>query len=222
MNRVVGFISRAESSSVTVTLRRTYFLLSLTLLFSAFIAGAAIYGRWPYPGVLVTLAGSYGLLYLTQSLRNSLWGVVSMFAFSGFMGYTLAPMLHYYLSVLSNGGAVIMLSLGATGIIFLSLSAYVLLTGRDFQFLTGFVFSGIILGLVLVVSNIFLQLPMLSLAISAVFALLACGGILQQTSQIIHGGERNFIMATIGLYVWIYNLFVSLLQLLAAFGGRHE
>ncbi|HLF67668.1 MAG TPA: Bax inhibitor-1/YccA family protein [Gammaproteobacteria bacterium] len=215
-------ITRADASSLEVSrvLRNTYLLLSLTLLFSALVAGFAMATNAPYPGIILTLVGVYGLMFLTYRLRNSAWGLLSTFAFTGFMGYTLGPILNMVTSNYANGSSIIMMALGGTGAIFLGLSAYALTTRKDFSFMTGFMVVGTLVGLVLMVLGFFLHIPGLQLAISGLFMLLSAGWILWQTSAIIHGGERNYVLATIGLYVQIYNLFVSLLQILSVFNGR--
>lgn len=218
----IGVVTRKQESILSThkVLRNTYMLLSLTFLFSAFMAyvGLALHAKPISP--LLFIVGVYGLMFLTQSLRNSIWGLASIFAFTGLLGYGLAPMLQYYLTAFSNGGQIIATALGATGVIFFSLSAYTLTTKKDFSYLGGFLFIGVMIAMLAMIGGIFFHIPGLNLAISALFVLISSGMILFQTSQIIHGGERNYIMATITLFVSIYNLFVSLLQLLGAFGGR--
>lgn len=213
----------ASSPSVfatNVVLRNTYGLLGLTLVFSGLIAWWAAAINAPSLGLIVTLIGIYGLMFLTQALRNSPWGLVSCFAFTGFMGYTLGPLLNLYIHNFNNGAELVGMAAGGTGIIFLGLSAYVLITKKDFSYLGGFIFIGLMALLIAILIGIFVNIPGLQLAISAGFILIASGLILFQTSQIIYGGERNYIMATIALYVSIYNLFVSLLSILGAFSGR--
>ena len=193
-------------------LRNTYALLGLTLLFSAAVAGASIALKLPSPGVIITLVGFFGLFFLTSRLANSVWGLPSVFALTGFMGYTLGPIVSKYLS-LANGSQVVMLALGSTAAVFFGLSAWVLSSKRDFRFLGGFLFAGMIIAFVAALAGIFLQIPALSLTVSAAFALLMAGMILYETSNIIHGGETNYIMATVSLYVSIYHLSTSLLAL---------
>ena len=161
-------------------------------------------------------------MYLTSALRNSVWGLVAIFALTGFMGLTLGPFINAYLQFFSNGGQLVMLALGGTGVIFLGLSGYALTTRKDFSFLGGFVFVGILVAFLLAICAVLFNMPALSLAISAVFILLMSGLILYQTSEMIHGGETNYIMATITLYVAIYNLFTSLLHILAMFAGQER
>jgi modulator of FtsH protease len=211
----------ASEQSVLATnkvLRNTYTLLSMTLLFSALCAGIAVMINMPPLGMIVTLVGYFGLLFLTTRFRNSGLGLLFVFALTGFMGLTLGPIVSMYLSV-PNGDQVIMTAMGGTGVIFLGLSGYALTTRKDFSFIGGFLMVGILVAFLAGIASLFLSMPGLSLAVSAMFVLLMSGLILYQTSQIIHGGETNYIMATVTLYISIYNLFVSLLQLLGAFGG---
>ena len=208
-----------QSVEVNKVLRNTYALLALTLLFSAFTAGISMAFNLPHPGLVITLVGYFGLLFLTQYLRNSVWGLASIFALTGFMGLTLGPIVNSYLS-LSNGGQIVTNALGGTAITFLGLSGYALTTRKDFSFLGGFLFVGVLVAFLAGLASIFLNMPALSLAVSAMFVLLMSGMILYQTSAIIHGGETNYIMATVSLYVSIYNLFTSLLHLFGVMGGE--
>jgi modulator of FtsH protease len=194
-------------------LRNTYALLAMTLLFSGLVAGAAVALRLPHPGLIITLVGYFGLLYATTKLRDSGWGLVSVFGLTGFMGYPLGPNVGHYLSM-PNGGQTVMLAMTGTGADFLGLSAYAVISRRDFSFMGGFLAVGILVAFLASLAGIFLQIPALSLTISAAFVLLMSGLILYETSNIIHGGETNYIMATVSLFVSIYNLFLSLLQLL--------
>jgi modulator of FtsH protease len=200
-------------------LRNTYMLLSMTLLFSALTAGLSMMMNLPHPGVVITLVGYFGLLFLTTKLRNSAWGLLSIFALTGFMGLTLGPIINMYLHAFTNGSQLVMTALGGTGAIFLGLSGYALTTRKDFSFMRGFLLVGVLVAFLAGLGAIFFTIPALSLAVSAMFIVLMSGMILFQTSEIVHGGETNYIMATISLYVSIYNLFLSLLQLLGVFGG---
>ena len=200
-------------------LRNKYALLAMTLGFSAVTAGVSMAFNLPHPGIIITLIGYFGLLFLTAKLRNSAWGLAAVFALTGFMGFTLGPIISAYLS-LPNGSQIVMQALGGTGIIFLALSAYAIKSEKDFSFMGGFLFVGILVAFLAGLAAIFFQMPGLSLAVSAMFVLLMSGLILYETSNIIHGGETNYIMATVTLYVSIYNLFTSLLHLLGAFSGN--
>ncbi|MCG8669041.1 MAG: Bax inhibitor-1/YccA family protein [Pseudomonadales bacterium] len=199
-------------------LKNTYSLLSMTLLFSAIIAGTSMALNLPHPGLLLTLVGYFGLLFLTTKFRNSAMGLLCVFALTGFMGYTLGPILNAYLS-LANGGQIVMTAMAGTGAVFIGLSGYALVSKKDFSFLGSFLFAGIIVGFLAGLAAIFLEMPGLSLVVSAMFVLLMSGLILYETSNIIHGGETNYIMATVTLFVAIFNLFTSLLHLLGFMSG---
>ncbi|MDP1978803.1 Bax inhibitor-1/YccA family protein [Undibacterium sp.] len=210
--QTVAYVDGNTSASHKV-LRNTYMLLSMTLLFSAMTAGATIAFNIPGPGILLTLVGYFGLLFATTKLRNSGWGIAAVFALTGFMGYTLGPILTRYLGM-PGGTGIVMTAMAMTGVIFMGLSAYVLISKRDFSFMGGFLMVGMLVALVASLGAIFFQIPALSLTISAVMVLLMSGMILFETSNIIRGGETNYIMATVSLYVTIFNLFTSLLHLL--------
>lgn len=205
--------AQAAVTTTNKVIRNTYMLLSMTLLFSALTAGVAMALKLPHPGLLLTLGGYFGLLFLTARFRDSALGLACVFALTGFMGYTLGPVLSAYLAV-PNGGQVVMTAMGATGAIFLGLSGYALTTRKDFSFMGGFLMVGILVAFLAGLGAVFFALPGLSLAVSAMFVLLMAGLILYETSNIIHGGESNYIMATVTLYVSIFNLFTSLLHLL--------
>lgn len=198
---------------VNKVLRSTYALLSMTLLFSALVTGISAALNLPHPGLIVTLVGYFGLLFLTTKFRNSSIGLLCVFALTGFMGYTLGPIVNLYLSM-GNGTQIVMSALGGTGMIFLGLSGYALVSQKDFSFMSGFIMVGVITVFLASLGAIFFSIPALSLAVSAAFVLLMSALILYQTSQIIHGGETNYIMATVTLYVSIFNLFTSLLHLI--------
>ncbi len=223
MNRNnVSVMSHGSQSALATNkvLRNTYMLLGLTFMFSAFTAflSFSINAKPMHPIMLI--AGVYGLMFLTNATRNSPWGLLSVFAFTGFLGYTTGPILNMYIQAFSNGPELIGMAFGGTGIIFFSLSGYALTTRKDFSYMGGFLFILGMVGLLAMIAGIFFQTPVLQLAVSAIFVLFSSGVILFQTSQIIHGGERNYISATVTLFVSIYNLFLSLLQLLSAFSGR--
>ncbi len=212
--------SHAQNTTLATNkvIRNTYTLLSMTLLFSALIAGLSTAMNAPHPGILLTLGGYFGLLFLTTKFRDSALGLAFVFALTGFMGYTLGPMLNAYLA-LPNGGQIVMTAMGATGIIFLGLSGYALSSRKDFSFMGGFLMVGIVVAFLAGLGALFFEMPGLSLAVSSMFVLLMGGLILYQTSQLIHGGETNYIMATVTLYVSIFNLFTSLLHLLGFMSG---
>jgi modulator of FtsH protease len=201
----------AAASSQRV-LRNTYALLALTLLASAGTASIAMATNAAHPGILLTLAGYFGLLFAVVKLRNSGWGVAAVFGLTGFMGYTLGPMLSATLA-LPGGAQIVAMAMGATAATFFGLSAYVLATRKDFSFMGGFLFAGMVIALLAGLGAIFFEVPALGLAVSAMVALLSAGLILFETSRIVNGGETNYVMATVSLYVSIFNLFTSLLSL---------
>jgi modulator of FtsH protease len=212
-------VSQPSVLSTNKVIRNTYTLLSVTLLFSALTAGIAVMTNMPFINPIITLVGYFGLLFLTTRFRNSALGLLFVFALTGFMGLTLGPIISAYLH-LPNGGQIVMTAMGGTGVIFLGLSGYALTTRKDFSFIGGFLMVGILVAFLASIASLFLALPGLSLAVSAMFILLMSGLILYQTSEIIHGGETNYIMATVTLYIAIYNLFISLLQLLGVMGDE--
>ena len=217
-------ISRGQSVEMDDNARRvlhnTWNLLALTLLFSAGTAALSMVNNWPHPGLLITLAGYFGLLFATQALRNSVWGIVTTFALTGFMGLTIGPIISAYTTMFSNGSEIVMAAMGTTGVAFIGLSGFAMVTKKDFSFMGPMLFVGILVAFVAGLVAYFFSMPALSLAVSGMFALLMCGLILFQTQQIMRGGETNYIMATVTLFVSIYNLFLSLLQLFGFFFGE--
>jgi len=214
-------VTRSESTlAVNRVLRNTYFLLSLTLLFSAGTAAVSTITNAPPIGFIGLLAGMFGLYFLTVRLRNSAWGILAIFAYTGFLGYTLGPILNFYLHNFANGAQIIGVSLGATGLIFLGLSAYVLTTRKNFNYLGGFITIAVLTAFLIGIGALFFNLPVLQLVISGAFAVISSAYILYTTSEIIHNGERNYIMATVSLYISIFNLFISLLRILSFFSGN--
>jgi modulator of FtsH protease len=170
--------------------------------------------NWPYPSFIVVLGGYFGLLFLTTKLRNSAWGILAVFALTGFMGATLGPIINMYLYRFGNGSEIVMMALGGTGVIFLAMSGLALTSKRDFSFMGKFLAIGILVAFLAAIGNLFFQLPALGLAVSSMFILLMAGLILFQTQQIVRGGETNYIMATVTLFVSLFNLFTSLLHIL--------
>jgi modulator of FtsH protease len=207
-----------DNPQVAKVLRNTYALLSLTILFAAGIAALAVANAWPAPGLIVTLVGFFGLLFAVHKLQNSGWALPAVFALTGFMGYTLGPLLSRTLE-LPGGAGTIVAALAATGATFVALSAYVLTTRRDFSFMGGFLFAGMVIALVLALVAYFFTMPALALAVSAMVALLSVGLILFETSRIVNGGETNYVLATVGLFVSAFNLFTSLLSLFGIGGN---
>lgn len=208
-----------SAASVNKVLKNTYLLLSMTLAFSAF---TAFLSRDSGPmNIWLMIGGTYGLLFLTQALANSVWGIAAVFGFTGFIGLSIGPMLNMVMRT-TGGGEIVMQALGGTAIIFFALSGYTLVSRKNFAFLQGFLFAGSIVLLLAMVAGIFLHMPALNLAINAGFMLFASAMILFETSAIIHGGERNYIRATVALFVSIYNLFISLLSLLTSLSGNNR
>lgn len=199
-------------------LKNTYMLLGMTLAFSALTAGISMALNLPaFMGLVFSLIG-FGLLFVVNRMADSAKGLPAIFAFTGVMGAGLGPLLNAYLAM-PGGPQLVMQSLAGTAFIFFGLSAYALQSKRDFSFMTGFLFAGLIVAIVAMIANIFLGIPALSLTISAAVVMIMSGLILVDTSRIINGGETNYIRATVGLYLNIYNIFVHLLHLLGAFGG---
>jgi modulator of FtsH protease len=205
-------------SSARRVLRNTYMLLSLCLGFAALTAGTSAALGLPHPGIIVTLAGYFGLLFLVTKYRERGAGVALVFALTGFMGYTLGPIVSQYLNM-TNGTQTVMTALGGTAAIFMGMSAYALVSKRDLSFLGGFLTVGILVAFLTGLAALFLNIPALSLTVSAVFVLLMSGLILYETANIVRGGETNYVMATVTLFVSIFNLFTSLLHLLG-FAGK--
>ncbi len=219
-NQAYEVTTRTGAASSSALIRNTYLLLSMTLLFSAATAAFAMALDLRGPGLLLTMVGYFGLLFAVHKLRNSAWGILAVFALTGFMGFTLGPIINLYLTAFGNGHQLVMTALGGSGAIFLGLSAYALTSRRDFSFMGGFLFAGVMVAFLAGLAAVFLQMPALSLAVSAMFVLLMSASILYQTSALVHGGETNYLLATVSLYVSLYNLFLSLLQLLGFASGN--
>ncbi|ASG65828.1 BAX inhibitor (BI)-1/YccA family protein [Idiomarina sp. X4] len=218
-NRSQVYVGQNESAlAVNKVLRNTYTLLAMTLAFSAVVAAISSAMNWPHPGLILTLVGYFGLLFGVYKTKDSAMGLVFTFALTGFLGYTLGPIINMALSM-PGGGEMVATALGGTALTFFATSAYVLTTKKDMSKLGGLVTAGIIMVIVAAIANLFFQMPALHLALSAIMIPLMAMLIMWQTSDIINGGERNYILATVTLYVSIYNLFVNLLTLLMAFGG---
>lgn len=216
-SRIVVNSQEESLLSTHKVLRNTYFLLGLTMAFSAVVAYISMSLNLPYPNLIVLLVGFYGLLFVTNRLANSAWGILAAFAFTGFMGYTIGPILNMY--VARGMEDLIMLAFAGTAIVFFACSAYVLTTKKDMSFLSTAIFSLFIVLLLGIVASFFFQIPALAVGISALFVVFSTMTILYETSNIIHGGETNYIRATMSIYVSIYNLFISLLRLLSIFSS---
>ncbi|MCL6268808.1 Bax inhibitor-1/YccA family protein [Sansalvadorimonas sp. 2012CJ34-2] len=205
--------------NVNKVIKNTYMLLGMTLLFSAAMAWVSMSIGAGFMSPILSLVISLGLLFAVQAARNSIWALPLVFAFTGFFGFNFGPLLSVYLAnpALSE---ILMTALGSTAFIFFGLSAYVMVSKKDFSFLRGFVFVGLLVLVGASLVSLFVDMSGLSLAISAGAVLLASALILFDTSRIIHGGETNYIMATVSLYLDIYMLFIHLLNLLTALSGR--
>ena len=208
-----------DSAGISKVLRQTYQLLSATLGVTAIAALISQQLGLPHPGVIITLVGFYGLLYLIHKTKDSGKSILFTFLLAAFMGYSLGPILNSVLH-LSNGGTLIANAFLMTAVAFLSLSAYVTRSGKDMSFLGGFLVAGFVVLLAGVILGMILQIPGLHLALSVGFVLFSCAAILFETSAIIHGGQTNYVLATVSLYVSIYNLFLSLLSILSSFSGN--
>ncbi len=215
------FVTETRSSVIETNkvLRNTYMLLSMTLAFSALTAGLSMAFNWPHPGLIITLVGYFGLLFLTTKFRNSAIGVLCVFGLTGFMGLTMGPILNMYLQ-LANGAEIISYAFGTTAVVFLGLSGYAIASKKDFSFLGPMLMVGILVAFCAGLAAYFLSMPALSLAVSSMFVILMAGMMLYETSQIVNGGETNYIMATVSLYVSLYNMFMSLLHIFGALGGE--
>ncbi len=206
-----GFSPAIETNKV---LKNTYILLSMTLLFSAMMAGAAMAaGIGHGVSLMMSLAALGILFFVLPRTQNSAKGIWVVFAFTGLLGASIGPMLNHYLAM-ANGPALIAQAMGGTALVFFGLSGYVLTTKKDFSFLGGFLMVGLLVAIVASIANIFFQIPAMSLAVSAGIILIMSGFILFDTSRIIRGGETNYIRATISLYLNILNLFTAMLHLL--------
>jgi modulator of FtsH protease len=219
MQQITATRSETQILATNKVLRNTYALLSMTLLFSAATAGIAMVMNLPPFSPILTLVGYFGLLFATTRFSNSGLGLLFVFMLTGFMGLTLGPILNLYMAT-ANGSQLVMTALGGTGVIFLALSGYALTSRKDFSFMGGFLVVGILVAFLGGIAAMIFSMPLMSLVVSGMFVLLMSGLILYQTSDIIHGGETNYILATVTLYISIYNLFLSLLHLLSAFAGE--
>ena len=182
--------------------------------FSAVVAGISYALGLPYLGPWITLIGYFALLFAVNRTADSAAGLFWVFALTGFMGYTLGPILSFYVKAIPDGHTVVMSAFGITAVAFTALSAYAIRSGRRFSAIGGFLFVGILTAFLLGLAAIAFSMPGLALAVSGMFVLLMAGLILYQTGEIVNGGETNYIHATVTLYVSIYNMFTSLLHLL--------
>lgn len=222
MNEVELNISRSQESTLEINkvLRNTYSLLSLTLFFSAICAVTTMAMGLSQGAGLIMFFGGFIMTFAVRAMANSAKGLIAVFIFAGLMGGAIGPIISAYIGMYANGGAIVAQALGGTAVIFLTLSGYALTTRKDFNYMAGFLMTGMVVAIVAAIANIFLNIPALSLAISSAVILLMSGFILFDTSRIVNGGERNYIIATIGLYLSIFNIFIHLLSLLGSLTGR--
>lgn len=209
------------TSSYYTVLRNTYLLLSLTLLFSAGTAALAVHLNAGIGSALFMFILSFVLLFTTSALRNSSFGIIAVFAFTGAMGYSMGPMLNYFIHGYQNGGKLILTALGATGATFFLSSAYVLATKKDLSGLGKFLMIGLVMAIIASIANIFLKMPAMQLTVSTILTFISTLLIMYDTSRILHNGEQNYIMATISLFLDIQMLFQNLLMLLGAMNNKN-
>lgn len=204
--------SQESALQTNKVLRNTYALLSMTLLWSAVVAGISMAMNLPRPGLIIMLVGFYGLLFLTEKNRDNSMGLVFTFLFTGFLGYTIGPLLNAYIG--AGMGDVVLTALGGTALSFMAASAYALTTKRDLSMMGGLMLSLFVVLVVGMIASFFIQSTILHLALSSLFIVFSTMAILMTTQGIIRGGETNYISATVTLYVSIYNIFISLLSIL--------
>jgi FtsH-binding integral membrane protein len=208
-------------------LRNTYMMLALTMVPTVIGAniGASMnlsfMAESPIMSALLMFGAMFGMLFAVNALRNSVWGIAALLGFTFVAGVFLGPILQVALQ-LSNGAELVGMAAGGTGLIFFSLATIATVTKKDFSFMGKFLFIGLIMLIVASLANLFFQVPALTLTISAVAVLIFSAYILFDISRIVHGGETNYVMATLGIYMSIYNLFINLLQLLMAFSGQRD
>ena len=209
--------SQESALQTNKVLRNTYALLSMTLLWSAVVAGISMAMNLPRPGLIIMLVGFYGLLFLTEKNRDNSMGLVFTFLFTGFLGYTIGPLLNAYIG--AGMGDVVLTALGGTALSFIAASAYALTTKRDLSMMGGLMLSLFVVLVVGMIASFFIQSTILHLALSSLFIVFSTMAILMTTQGIIRGGETNYISATVTLYVSIYNIFISLLSILGIMGN---
>lgn len=213
---IEGAVVSRETTNVTAVVRNTYMLLGMTLVWSVLMSVVGVNIAWSLGGLILCVIGGFVALFATMALRNSAWGIASIFVFTGLEGLSLGPVLSSYLHM-ANGGSLVTTAAGLTAVITFALSAYVFKTGRNFSRMGGFLFAGLITVLIAGIAAMFF--PVMQVAVAGVSALLFCGFILYDTSRLLHGEETNYIMATVNMYLNILNLFLDLLRLLAAFAN---
>lgn len=206
--------------STHTVLRNTYLLLSLTLIFSAMTAWFAVATQASYFTAMIAMFAGFALLFVTSALRNSAWGILAVFAFTGCMGFSMGPLLNHFIRGYSNGGQLILTALGGTGLTFFTTSAYLITTKKDLSHWGKFLMIGLVVCIVAGLANIFLKMPAMQLTISTLLTFISAMLMMYDTSRIINNGENNYIMATISLYLDIQMLFQNLLMLLGVFNHK--
>ncbi len=220
MQTISNIRSESQILETNKVLKNTYALLSATLFFSVLMAVTSMAIEPPRGVGLFTMLGAMGLIwFVLPRTANSSKGIWVVFGITGLLGFGIGPLLNAYMQM-ANGGQIVATAFSGTGLIFLGLSGYALTSKKDFSFMAGFLMVGMVIALVAIVANIFLQMPALSLAISSVVILIMSGFILYDTSAIIRGEQTNYILATVGMYLSIFNIFIHLLNILGALSGR--
>jgi modulator of FtsH protease len=210
--------SAQQALETNKVLKNTYLLLAATLGFSALTAMLSMALAMPSWVYLVSVIGAMVLgIFVLPRTAQSAAGVGVIFLITGMLGFGLGSILSMYMA-LPNGPSIIATAFGGTALIFLGLSGYALTSKTDFSFMGGFLFAGMMVVVVAIIANLFLNMPALSLAVSGAIILLMSGFILFDTSRIKSGAETNYIMATYGIYLSIFNIFISLLQILGIMG----
>jgi modulator of FtsH protease len=220
--QTINQFSQQHTIAANKVLRNTYLMLSLTLLFSAITAGISMTMNSLPLNPILTLIIYFGLFFAVSKTKDSPWGLILTFALTGFLGYTIGPILNFYITNFSNGSELILLALGSTALIFFGLTIISLNPNRDFSKMGSFLTIGAVVALVAILANLFLQIPALALAISVIVSLISGALIMWQTNMIVKGGETNYIMATVTLYISILNIFLTVLQFLGMFAGNRN
>lgn len=214
MDRRTFSAAESEGSAIEINkvLRNTYMLLGLTIAFSAIMATITSFMDIGFTGRIVMLIGGLISLFIVNRKADSSAGLFWIFVFTGLFGGSLGPLVDAYIA--AGAGHLVGQALGATAVVFFTLSAYAIISKKDFSFLGGFLVVGLVVAFLCIIANMFFAMPGVSLAISAAVIFIMSGFILYDTSRIIHGGETNYIRATVGLYLNIYNIFIYMLNLL--------
>ncbi len=212
-------VSTSSSMAINSVLKNTYMLLGMTLVWSAIMAFVAYTMNVGMLSPWLLIGGAIGLQLLIHFTADSSLGILATFLFTGFLGFTMGPFLNVIINTLANGSQLVMIAAGGTGLVFFGLSGYILTTKKDMTWLSGALVAGGMVALVAMIVAMFLDIPAIQLTLCVFFIILSSAMILYQTSSIVHGGETNYVLATVSLYLSVYNLFMTMLQLLVAFYG---